>query len=404
VLTAFTRMVGVDAPLAGFNRTPAVVAEVTKAGGLGVLAATSYSPAELDAVLTWIDEQVDGKPYGVDLLLPAKSVRGDPGDLVRSLRAQIPQTHVDFLDSLMQRYGIPEVQGERGRRGTDDLAAGFDPSWIEPLLDAAFKHRIALIASALGTPPAFLVERAHANGVQVAALVGSAKHAHRQLEAGVDLLVAQGTEAGGHTGTIATMVLTPEIVDIAGEVPVLAAGGIASGRQLAAALALGAAGGWSGSVWLSSFEDMTGSAVKEKYLDADSSATLRSSTRTGKPARQLRSAWHEEWEKAGAPAPLPMPLQLMLVTEYFNRVDAAADAGNAKAKELASFFIGQVVGSFSELRPAYDIARDIIESCEATLQRIAGDVGMSAGARTRSGKRASRHGPTPGVPMPQGDM
>lgn len=378
--TALTRMVGVEAPLVGFNRSPAVVAEVTKAGGLGVLAATSYSPAELDAALSWIDDQVNGKPYGVDLLLPAKSVRGDPGDLIRSLRAQIPQAHVKFLESLMQRYGIPELQGERDRRQTDDLAAGLDPSWIEPLLESVFKHRIALIASALGTPPAFLVERAHANDVRVAALVGAAKHAHRQLEAGVDLLVAQGTEAGGHTGTIATMVLTPEIVDIAGDVPVLAAGGIASGRQLAAALALGAAGGWCGSVWLSSFEDITGTVVKEKFLGADSAATLRSPTRTGKPARQLRSAWHAEWEQARAPSPLPMPLQLMLVNEYWSRIDAAADAGNAKAKELESFFIGQVVGSFTQLRPAYEIARDIIDSCEVTLQRIASEVGMSAGA------------------------
>jgi NAD(P)H-dependent flavin oxidoreductase YrpB (nitropropane dioxygenase family) len=187
----------------------------------------------------------------------------------------------------------------------------------------------------------------------------------------VDVLIAQGTEAGGHTGTIATTVLTPEIVDLAEGRPVLAAGGIGSGRQMAAALALGAAGVWCGSVWLSSQEDITPIEVKEKFLAATSSDTLRSKTRTGKPARQLRSAWHDEWEAEGAPAPLPMPLQPMLVNEAWNRIDAAAAAGNDGAKKLESFFIGQVVGSFTALRPAADIARQLVDDCEQRLRELA---------------------------------
>src|SRR5229473_245189 len=309
--TAFTDLVGVPHPIVGFNRSPGVVAAVTNAGGFGVLAASAYTPEELDAQLTWIEDQTGGKPYGVDLLVPEKFAAGH-----------------------------------------DEIAASLNPVGAAALLDVAFRHPISLIANALGTPPPGLVARAQAAGVAVAALVGQPKHAVRQIEAGVDLLIAQGTEAGGHTGTIATMVLTPEIVDIAAGRPVLAAGGIASGRQMAAALALGAAGVWCGSVWLCSAEDVANQAIKDKFLQATSSDTLRSPTRTGKPARQLRSAWHEEWERPGSPAPLPLPLQPMLVNEAWQRIDAAAQAGHEGALRLESFFVGQVVGSFEQLRPA----------------------------------------------------
>ncbi|HEY9241786.1 MAG TPA: nitronate monooxygenase, partial [Streptosporangiaceae bacterium] len=211
--TAFTELAGVPHPIAGFNRSPGVVAAVTNAGGLGVLAASAYTPEELDAQLTWIEDQVGGKPYGVDLLVPEKFVPGDPDDLIASLRAQIPEQHLAFVRGLLDEYGIPELASLADNSG---IVAGLNPGGAEALLDVAFSHRIALVASALGTPPPSLVARGKAAGVVVAALVGQARHAHRQIEAGVDLLIAQGTEAGGHTGTIATMVLTPEIVDIAG--------------------------------------------------------------------------------------------------------------------------------------------------------------------------------------------
>jgi NAD(P)H-dependent flavin oxidoreductase YrpB (nitropropane dioxygenase family) len=365
--TPFTDLVGVDHPLVGFNRSPAVVAAVTNAGGLGVLAASAFTPAELDAQLSWIEEQTGGKPYGVDLLVPEKFTAGDPDDLISSLRAQIPQAHLDFVAGLLDRYGIPDAASRPAR---DDIAAGMTPVGAGPLLDVAFGHRIALIANALGPPPPGLVSRAKAAGVTVAALVGQPRHARRQLEAGVDLLIAQGTEAGGHTGTIATMVLTPEIVEVAAGRPVLAAGGIASGRQMAAALALGAAGVWCGSVWLSSAEDVANQAVKDKFLRAASSDTLRSPTRTGKPARQLRTAWHDEWERPGSPAPLPLPLQPLLVNDAWRRIDAAAAAGHEGALALESFFIGQVVGSFREIRPAAEITRQIVADCEKRIAEL----------------------------------
>jgi NAD(P)H-dependent flavin oxidoreductase YrpB (nitropropane dioxygenase family) len=363
--TALTGLLGVAHPIVGFNRSPGVVAAVTNAGGFGVLAASAYTPDELDAQLTWIEKQVGGKPYGVDLLVPEKFADGDPDNLVASLRAQIPETHLAFVRDLLDRYGVPETPRKAQH---DEIAASLNPRGAQALLDVAFGHRIALIANALGTPPAGLVARARSEGVAVAALVGQAKHARRQIDAGVDVLIAQGTEAGGHTGTIATMVLTPEIVSIAGDRPVLAAGGIASGRQMAAALALGAAGVWCGSVWLSSEEDVANQAIKAKFIAAASSDTLRSPTRTGKPARQLRTAWHEEWERQGSPAPLPLPLQPLLVNEAWQRIDAAAAAGHEGALRLESFFVGQVVGSFDAIRPAAEITRQIVAECE---QRIA---------------------------------
>jgi len=363
--TAFTELVGVPHPIVGFNRSPGVVAAVTNAGGFGVLAASAYTPEELDAQLTWIEKQTGGKPYGVDLLVPEKFAAGDPDNLVASLRAQIPDTHLAFVRDLLAKYDIPEAPRVAAH---DEIAASLNPSGAQALLDVAFGHPISLIASALGTPPAGLVARAKKEGVAVAALVGQAKHARRQIDAGVDVLIAQGTEAGGHTGTIATMVLTPEIVGIAAGRPVLAAGGIASGAQMAAALALGAAGVWCGSVWLCSEEDVANQAIKAKFLAATSSDTLRSPTRTGKPARQLRTAWHDEWEAPGSPAPLPLPLQPLLVNEAWQRIDAAADAGHEGALALESFFIGQVVGSFTSIRPAADITRQIVTDCE---QRIA---------------------------------
>ncbi|MEV6232324.1 nitronate monooxygenase family protein [Saccharopolyspora shandongensis] len=366
--TALTELLGIESPLVGFNRSPGVVAAVTNAGGIGVLAATGYTPEELDAQLTWIEDQVDGRPYGVDVLVPTRTATGDPADYLASLRAQIPQEHYDFVDSLLAKYDIPPA--DTASAG-DRFAASVGPEIVQPLLDVAFSHGVALVANALGTPPPAMLERGKADGVPIAALIGSPKHAQRQLDMGVDLLVAQGTEAGGHTGTIATMVLVPEVVDLAGDVPVLAAGGIATGRQMAASLALGAAGVWCGSVWLSSHEDITSPAVKAKFLAATSGDTLRSPTRTGKPARQLRSAWHEEWASPGSPAPLPMPLQPMLVDQAWRRINQAAEAGNDGAKALASFFIGQVVGTFRELRPAADITREIVEDCEKVLTRLA---------------------------------
>ena len=227
----------------------------------------------------------------------------------------------------------------------------------------------------LGVPPPAMIERAHAADIPVAALVGSKVHAERQVAAGVDLIVAQGGEAGGHCGEISTMVLVPEVVDAVAAssrpVPVVAAGGIVTGRQVAASLALGADGVWTGSVWLTTEEAETAPATKAKMLTATSRDTVRSRSRTGKPSRQLRSAWTDAWESAESPGPLGMPLQSFLVAEAQRRIArvAAKDEG---ARRLSTYFVGQVVGSMTTVQPAARVVLDMVDEFIDAVQRLDG--------------------------------
>ncbi|OBH87144.1 monooxygenase [Mycobacterium scrofulaceum] len=368
--TRVAEMLGVEFPICAFSHCRDVVAAVTNAGGFGVLGAVAHSPQRLENELTWIQEQTGGKPFGVDLLLPPKYVGADEGGIdATQVRARLPEEHRAFVDDILARYGItaPPQQG-RGSAGGLNIS----PKGYEPLLEVAFAHRIRLIASALGPPPADLVERAHDRDVLVAALAGTTRHAQRHAAAGVDLIVAQGTEAGGHTGEVATMVLVPEVVDAVAPVPVLAAGGIARGRQIAAALALGAEGVWCGSVWLTTEEAETPPVVKDKFLAATSSDTVRSRSMTGKPARMLRTAWTDEWDRPEKPDPLGMPLQTALVTEPQVRINAAAAHPGAKARELATYFVGQVVGSLDRVRPARTVVLDMVEEFIDTIGRLDG--------------------------------
>jgi NAD(P)H-dependent flavin oxidoreductase YrpB (nitropropane dioxygenase family) len=244
------------------------------------------------------------------------------------------------------------------------------PRGAGALLDVALAHRPRLVASALGPAPGFLVNAAHQQGALVAALVGTRRHAERQRAAGVDLIVAQGCEAGGHTGEIGTMVLVPEVVDAVAPLPVLAAGGIGGGRQIAAALALGAQGVWCGSVWLTTHEAETHPVVREKMLRASSSDTVRTRATTGKPARQLRTAWTDEWDDPGHPDPLPMPLHTMLTAEAQTRVERAAGSPGSGAEQLITYFVGQVVGSMNRVRPAGQVVHDMVVEYLETTARL----------------------------------
>lgn len=244
------------------------------------------------------------------------------------------------------------------------------PKGYEPLLDVAFSHDVRLFASALGPPPSDVVTRAHDAGVVVAALAGTRQHAVRHAAAGVDLVVAQGTEAGGHTGEIATMVLVPEVVDAVAPLPVLAAGGIARGRQIAAALALGAEGVWCGSVWLATEEAETPPVVKEKFLAATSSDTVRSRSLTGKPARMLRTPWTDEWARDDTPDPLGMPLQSALVADSQFRIHQAANQPQSAARDLATYFVGQVVGSLDRVRPTRAVVLEMVEEFIDSAERL----------------------------------
>jgi NAD(P)H-dependent flavin oxidoreductase YrpB (nitropropane dioxygenase family) len=364
-------MFGIEFPLFAFSHCRDVVAAVSNAGGLGVLGAVAYPPDRLDEELRWIDGQTGGRPYGVDVLVPGKIDASAQSGSVADVLGAIPDAHWAFVRELFARYGLPEPAERPG--GADSVLAGarqVTAAGAEELIDVALAHPIRLIASALGTPPPVMVSKARAAGVPVAALVGTAKHARRQAAAGVDLIIAQGTEAGGHTGEIATMVLVPEVVDTVAPLPVLAAGGIATGRQMAAAMALGASGVWCGSVWLTTEEAETAPAVKEKMLAATSRDTIRSRSRTGKPARQLRSAWTDEWEGPDSPGALPMPLQMVVAEDAMRHIGKLADAGHPGARQLANYFVGQCVGQMNSVRPARQVVYDMITEFAEALDRL----------------------------------
>lgn len=371
--TKICELLDIEFPILAFTHCRDVVAAVTKAGGYGVLGAAAHSPEALDIDLAWIAEEVGDRPFGVDLIVPAKyEGKAEGGLSVGSLRDMIPPTHRDFLDDMMERYDVPPMpprEDEPRRAGESEAPMTYEQA--VPLMDVAFSHPISLIVNALGPPPPDMIERAHANGVKVGALAGKKSHAVRHVAAGVDIIIAQGHEAGGHTGEIGTMVLVPEIVDAVAPVPVLAAGGIGTGRQMAASLALGAEGIWCGSVWLTTQEAETHPTVKDKFLAATSSDTLRSRSRTGKPARQLRSAWTDEWESPESPGTLGMPLQPMLIAEASRRIDRAAmNPENEGAVKLANYFVGQIVGSMNESKHADRVVLEMVEEFIDAVQRV----------------------------------
>lgn len=370
--TAATDLLDIEFPILAFSHCRDVVAAVTNAGGLGVLGAVAHTPEQLEIDLEWIEEQVKGKPYGVDLLIPTHYVGEEEGGLdAGSLAGLISDEHKRWLDDLLERFDVPALPAkDRGDDTREFAGMRIDPKSMAPLLDVAFGRSISLIASALGPPPPHLIERANASGVVVAALAGATEHAIRHAAAGADLVIAQGTEAGGHTGQVATMVLVPEVVDAVAPVPVLAAGGIGRGRQLAAALALGAEGVWCGSVWLTTQEAETPPAVQQKYLRAGSSDTVRSRSITGKPARMLRTAWSDAWEEPGGPGTLPMPLQPILVGEALQRINRVAHHPGSGAEDLVTYFVGQIVGSMNQVQPAGRVVLEMIDEMIDACQRV----------------------------------
>jgi len=352
-------MLGIEFPLFAFSHCRDVVAAVSRAGGFGVLGATGHTPRSVHAELKWIDEHVDGKPYGIDILVPENmATAGEKGVTYNSLKSRVPDAHRQFAHELLASAGVEEVAVEV----SDDRPQPFDPETALRTLEAAFEHPIKLIANALGVPPPEMIEMGKAHGVPVAALVGAKEHAIRQVNAGVDILVVQGTEAGGHCGEVTTLVLVPEVLKAIKpmrDVPVLAAGGIMNGRQMAACMAMGAAGVWTGSVWLATVESETSEIFREKMIEASSRDAVRVKTRTGKPARQLRSAWTEAWERSpNSPGALPMPLMSLVSENALRSVNRAAEAGNPKARDMVTYFVGQGVGLIDSVRSAGQVVQE----------------------------------------------
>jgi NAD(P)H-dependent flavin oxidoreductase YrpB (nitropropane dioxygenase family) len=363
--TSLCELLGIEYPIAGFTPSEHVAAAISRAGGLGVLGCVRFNdPADLDAVLHWMDANTDGRPYGVDVVMPARvPTEGAPADLGEL----IPAAHRQFVEDTLLKLGVPPLPDDAE---ASDGVLGWLHSVARQHVEVALAHPARLIANALGPPPPDVIARAHERGMLVAALAGKAAHARSHVENGVDIVVAQGYEAGGHTGEIASMVLVPEVVDAVGpQVPVLAAGGIGCGRQIAAALALGAVGAWMGSAWLTTEEYAPSAAmpaVRTALLAATSSDTVRSRVYSGKPARLLRNRWTQAWEQPGAPQPLPMPLQNLLVSEAHRRLMQSGQP------DVVPMPVGQIVGRMNDVRPVAEVMAVLVRETDEALDRLGG--------------------------------
>ena len=357
---------GLELPIFAFSHCRDVVAEVSKAGGMGVLGALAFSPEQLEIELDWIDDHVDGKPYGVDVVIPATYEGAgdlDPDTMQEKLQEMIPDEHREFIEAVLDEFDVPPLPADDE---SADRLLGWTHEGARPQVEIALAHPISLLVNALGPPPKDVVDQAHDHDVKVAALVGSVAQAERQVNQGVDIIVAQGHEAGGHTGEVSSLVLWPEVVEAVSPSPVLAAGGIGSGKQAAAALALGCQGVWTGSIWLTTAESDMSPMMVKKLLGASSRDTVRSRAMTGKPARLLRSKWLDAWERDDSPGYLPMPLQYMATSEAMTRIN------RVNHEELAWIPVGQIVGAMDTVRPARDVVFDLASEFIETTEYLTG--------------------------------
>ena len=373
-------MFEIDFPLVAFSHCRDVVVAVSKAGGMGVLGAVGHTPEMLEQDLKWIDENIDGKPYGVDVLVPNNFEGKGSSMTSEDLRNMIHQEYRDFRADVLKQY---DVDGESLRGGGDSkekeirsdsrFGKNLKEKGAKKLLEVAFSHPIKLIANALGVPPKWMLNMGKEKGVKVAALLGAKEHAIRQVQAGVDILVVSGTEGGGHCGSVSTMVLIPEVkraIKAYGDVPILAAGGIATGEQMAGIMAMGADGAWCASVFLPTTEAETSENIKEKMVNASSSQTVRSKSRTGKHSRQLKSAWTDAWEAKDAPEPLPMPLQTMVGEPALAIISKQATLGHEGAKDLDTYWVGQGIGLVNETISAGQTVQKFKEEFIVGYERI----------------------------------
>ena len=366
-------LLGIEFPLFAFSHCRDVVAEVSAAGGFGVLGAVGHSPQSLDIELSWIDEHCDGKPYGVDLLVPTSMDSKEAALNQQELEDRIPFDHKRYVEELLARHNIDTSDLWDGVMG-DGVGDNMRKPGADAVLEAAFSHPVKMVVNALGVPPDFMIERARANDVVVGALAGAKEHAIKHVDAGIDLIIVAGTEAGGHCGEVSTMVLVPEVIEEIKDsgMVVLAAGGIVTGRQMAACMAMGADGVWTGSVWLTTAEAETLPVVKEKMLVANSRQTVRSRSRTGKYTRQLRSAWTDAWQAEESPDPLPMPLQGVVAEAAFRKINQLAQSDHEGAKQLANYFVGQGVGLMNEAKSVRSVVYEFMEDYAAATERLVG--------------------------------
>ena len=368
------KRLGIEFPLFAFSHCRDVVAEVSKAGGFGVLGAAGHTPQSLEIELNWIDAHVNGASYGVDLIVPTSMDAKQGGLTPEEVEARIPPEHKAYVNRILAENGI-DTAGLWDREIREGFGDNMREAGAAATLAVALAHPVKMVVNALGVPPAFMMKMARAKGVMVGALTGSREHAIKHAEAGVDVLVAAGGEAGGHCGEIATIVLIPEVIAAVKDHPdifVLAAGGIVTGRQMAACMAMGAAGAWTGSVWLTTAEAETNPVVKEKMLAASSRQTVRSKSRTGKYTRQLRSAWTDAWQSPEAPEPLPMPLQSLVSEPALARINKLAEGGDPGARNLATYWVGQGVGLMNTTMSTRAVVYDFMQDFADAAERLSG--------------------------------
>ncbi len=365
--TEFCKQLGIEVPIFAFTHCRDVVVAVSKAGGIGVLGAVGYSPAQLKEELDWIDAHIGDHIYGVDTAIPQKYEgmgETDPEKLVAMLQAAIPEQHRKFAAKLLADHGVPELPD-----ADKEVTLSFSEAQGQLQVDEALtRPKCRMIINALGTPPADIVEQVHASGRLIGALAGRLKHGIKHQAAGLDFIVCQGSEGGGHAGEVTSMVLWPQMVDAVAPLPVLAAGGIGNGRQILAAMSMGVAGVWMGSMWLNATEAAAEPAQRESYLKASSEDTVRSRAWTGKTARMLKNEWTAAWERADTPDPLPMPLQGYLTFDAVRRTHLYA--GSGECQKVAFNPVGQVVGQMNESESCRDIMFRLLNEYTDALEHV----------------------------------
>lgn len=349
-------MFGIDLPIFAFSHCRDVVVEVSKAGGLGVLGMARMSPARVREEFKWIDDHIGGKPYGIDVLMPATYQDFDGKKF--DAEQLFPKQQLEFVRKMLDDAGVPQLPPDEARLIESELVSQFNftPRESEEMIEIALEHPIRLIVNALGTPPADLVMRAHARNIKVAALAGSPRHAIKHRDAGCDFVIAVGTEAGGHTGNITSMVLWPRIVDAVAPLPVLGGGGVGRGRQVAAALALGCEGVWCGSIWLKTIQSEVTADIKAKLFEAGAEDAVLTRSVTGKPCRTLRCSFTDAWDQPDAPPTLPAPLQAVL---WWGQGRTRVE--RARVKDFLTYPVGQLVGDMTEETSVRQVVYDMME-------------------------------------------
>ena len=364
---------GIEFPLFAFSHCRNVVVEVSKAGGFGVLGAVGLTPENLEQELNWIDENIDGKPYGIDLLIPNRmDHKNENSQTSDDLKALIPKEYYNFVDNILEAHDLETNDLWSGKYGID-YTHNMREAGANQLLEVAFRHPITLFVNALGVPPKSVIKRCQDKNILVGALTGAREQAVKHAAAGVDILVVSGTEAGGHCGEISTMVVVPDVIEAVKsneDIFVLAAGGIATGGQMAACMAMGAAGVWCGSVWLTTPEAETTPTVKKKMFEANARNTVRSRSRTGKPTRQLQSAWTDAWASPNALQPLEMPLQGVLSRPAMDKIDRKASLGHEGAVALSTYYVGQAVGLMNKEKSVKTIVYEFMEDYGEAVERL----------------------------------